>query len=161
MKLSVIYHSESGNTQKMAEAVVEGMNKVEGAEAKCFSIDEADEDWIKESSCIVVGTPVYYAEMSGKVKLFLEKCGKYGLAGKLGGAFATANFVHGGGEIAIQAIQTHMLVYGMMVYSGGGSFGQPVIHLGPVGVRGQFEELAENFRIYGERMAKKTKELGI
>lgn len=161
MKLCVVYHSESGNTQKMAEAVVAGMNKVEGAEAKCFSVDAVDEDWIKESSCIVMGTPVYYAEMSGKMKLFLEKCGKYGMAGKLGGAFATANFVHGGGEIAIQAIQTHMMVYGMLVYSGGGSCGQPVIHLGPVGVRGQFEELEENFVIYGERMAAMTKKLGI
>ena len=55
--------------------------------------------------------------MSGEVKLWFEKAARqYGLAGKLGGAFATADYVHGGGEIAIQAILEHMLVYGMVTY---------------------------------------------
>ena len=40
-----------------------------------------------ESVCLVAGSPTYYASISGEMKLFLEKLGKYGVAGKLGGAF--------------------------------------------------------------------------
>jgi len=39
MKLSVLYHSVSGNTKKMAEVIAEGMLTVENAEAKTFPID--------------------------------------------------------------------------------------------------------------------------
>ena len=44
----------------------------------------------------------------------------------------------------------------MLTYSGGGSFGKPVIHLGPVALHGHLEESKELFRLYGQRMATKT-----
>ena len=43
----------------------------------------------------------------------------------------------------------------MLTYSGGGSFGKPVIHLGPVALHGHLEESKELFRLYGQRMATK------
>ena len=33
MKITVVYHSESGNTAKMAECIVKGIQSVEGMEA--------------------------------------------------------------------------------------------------------------------------------
>ncbi len=159
MKMTVLYFSKSGNTKQLAEVIAGGMMAVEGVEAKCFPIDEIDEAWIKESRCVVLGTPTYMADVSGTVKCWLETAGKYGLAGKIGGAFATATYLHGGAETAIQTILRHMMVFGMLVYSGGGSFGKPVIHTGPVALDGHLEESAETFRIYGERMATKTAEL--
>ena len=77
-------------------------------------------------------------------------------AGKVGGAFATADYLHGGGDLGIQTILNHMMVLGMLTYSGGGSFGKPVIHLGPVALHGHLEESKELFRLYGQRMATKT-----
>ena len=91
--------------------------------------------------------------------------GKYAMAGKLGGAFATEQYTHGGAELVIQAILTNELVWGMLCYSGGGSQGHPVIHLGPVGVNSNAEEhngmahYKENFRIFGRRFAAKAAEL--
>lgn len=160
MKATVLYHSKSGNTQKMAEIIIQGMMSMEGVEAKAFSIDDIDSVWLKESSCVVLGTPTYYADVSGTIKNFLETCGKYGLAGKLGGAFATADYVYGGGDIALQTILTHMMFFGMLTYSGGCAYGNPPIHLGPVAVNGHFEEIKETFYLYGQRMASKAKELG-
>ena len=110
MKMSVLYHSKSGNTKAMAEAVAEGMEQVEAVEAKTMSIDAVDEEWLRESVCLVLGSPTYYASVSGEMKLFLEGLSKYGVAGKLGGAFATANYIHGGGELAIQTILDHLMV---------------------------------------------------
>ena len=160
MKMTVLYYSKSGNTKKMAEIIAEGMQSVSGVEAKAFSIEEIDETWATESKCVVLGTPIYMASVCGAVKNWLEgPCKKYGLTGKIGGAFATADYLHGGGELGIRLILDHMLVYGMLTYSGGGSYGKPVIHLGPVALKDHLEESREVFLLYGQRMAAKTAEM--
>lgn len=98
--------------------------------------------------------------MASPVKVWLEKsAGPCGLAGKLGGAFATADYIHGGGDIGVQVILTHMMVHGMLVYSGGYAYGVPVVHLGPVAISKSLEESTDTFFEYGKRMATKTKEL--
>jgi len=138
MKLTVLYHSVSGNTKQMADVIAEGMKMVENAEAKTFPIEEIDEAWVKDNKCVVVGTPIYYASVSGAIKSFLERpYRKYELAGKIGGAFATANYMHGGGELGIRLIFDHLLCHGMLTYSGGVAYGNPVIHLGPVALTGR------------------------
>lgn len=160
MKMSVLYYSKTGNTKQMAEEIVAGMLEVENAEARAMSIGEVDDDWLNESQCIVVGTPIYVADMCGEVKGWLEGAFmKYKPMGKIGGAFATADYIHGGGELGIQNILNHMLVFGMLTYSGGAAAGKPVVHLGPVGWGGHLDENREAFRLYGQRMAKKTLEV--
>ena len=81
---------------------------------------------------------------------------KLNVAGKLGGAYATAAFIHGGGDLAIQCVLTHLLVDGMMVYSSGQAKGLPVIHLGPVAIAPDLDAFADLFRIYGKRMAEQV-----
>ena len=51
------------------------------------------------------------------------------------------------------------MVDGMLVYSGGGSFCKPYIHLGPVALRDTFEEGRELFVTFGRRIAGKGLEL--
>lgn len=160
MKMMVLYHSKTGNTKKMAEVIVQGMERIPGVQAKACSIEAVDEAWAKESKCIVLGSPIYMASVSAAVKSWLEgPCKRCELAGKMGGAFATANYIHGGGDLGIRLILDHMMVYGMLTYSGGGAYGNPVIHLGPVAIGGHLEESEETFLLYGERMARKTVEL--
>lgn len=158
MKASILYYSKTGNTKAMAGKIAEGMS-AEGVEAKVFPIDAAEKSWVKESSCVIIGSPTYYADVSAEVKAFLETLGGYGAAGKLGGAFATAGFSYGGGDIALQTILTHMMFWGMLTYSGGGAAGAPPIHLGPVAGGSAPDGTPELFRTYGQRMAQKAKEL--
>lgn len=113
---------------------------------------------MKESSCIVVGSPTYYADVSASMKGFLETLGRYEVAGKLGRAFATADYPYGGGDLALQTILTHLMFFGMLTYSGGASQGRPPIHLGPVGIQGLPEQAELGF-LYGQRMARKAKEV--
>lgn len=154
MKLAVLYDSKTGNTAKMAEQIAEGAMEVPFVEAKAFSINAVDETFVKESQAVIIGTPTYAAILSADLKVWLEQnSGKLQLSGKLGGAFATANYVHGGGELAIQCILTHLMCCGMMIYSGGAAHGVPVIHLGPVAIGGKLDEYTELFRTYGKRMA--------
>ena len=165
MKLAVIYDSKTGNTRQAAEWIAEGMNAVPGAEARTFSIHEIDEAFVKEAVGAVIGSPSYAALMTPDMRTWLMGAGKLGMAGKLGGAFATEQYTHGGAELVIQSILTNELVWGMLCYSGGGSQGKPIIHFGPVGVNGNveahngMEHYEAYFRVYGERFARKATEI--
>ena len=104
----------------------------------------------------IFGSPTYMASVTGKMKNWLEvNVRKLGLVGKLGGAFATEQYIHGGAENTIKEMLVFMMVMGMMVYSGGNSYGKPVIHLGPVGMSQNIEDFRELFVTYGERMGKR------
>lgn len=162
MKMAVIYHSVTGNTKNMGDLIIKGMTCVEGVEAKAFPIENVDVEFVKEAKCIVFGSPIYAAHITGQMMNYLlMEAGKLNLAGKLVGAYATAQYVHGGAELGIREMLDHCMVMGAMVYSGGGSFGKPVIHLGPVGIDNTMDinQFAENFEIYGKRMAMKASEI--
>lgn len=162
LKLSVICDSVSGNTKQAGEWIAEGMRRA-GAEAKCFTIGEIDADFVKQSCGVVLGSPVYSALMTADMRSWLQTGAReLGFAGKLGGAFATAQYTHGGAELVIQSLLEIELVYGMLVYSAGNSEGHPVIHIGPVGINGNresfngMENYKEYFGLYGERFARKA-----
>lgn len=157
MRLAIVYDTKTGNTAKMAEYLIEGFTAVDGAEAKAFPITAVDEEYVKESDALIVGTPTYNGYLTARMKAWLESApAKLNVVGKLGGAYATAAFIHGGGDLAIQCILTHLLVDGMMVYSSGQAKGMPVIHLGPVAIAPDLDAFADLFRIYGKRMAEQV-----
>ncbi len=158
MNIAIIYDTKTNNTSKCAEWIAEGVGNVEGVEARTFNIREVDSEWVKGCAAVIVGSPTYMAEMTADMHSWLEReAPKLNLAGKLGGAFATEQYVHGGGERAISSMLTFMMVYGMLVYSGGGSKGRPVIHLGPVGMSTAINEYRDLFTVYGRRMAEMLK----
>ncbi len=166
MKLAVIYDSKTGNTRQAAEWIAEGMRNVEGVEAAVFGIEDVDEDYVNAPKGVVIGCPSYAALMTPDLRTWLlASASKLQMSGKLGGAFATEQYTHGGGETVIQSILTNELVMGMLCYSGGAAYGKPVIHLGPVGVNGnvephnRLENYTEYFRIYGRRFSQKAREL--
>lgn len=166
MKLAIIYDSKTGNTQKCAEWVAEGMNSIADIEAKSFSIDSVDEEFVKEAKGVVVGSPSYAATMTPALHTWVfSNMGKLGFAGKLGGAFATEQYTHGGASVVLQGILQLEFVAGMLCYSSGAGCGKPVIHLGPVAVNDNVEKFngtekhKEVFVIYGQRFAQKAKEI--
>ena len=151
---AIIYDSKTGTTKQAAEWIAEGMQEAFDAEAKCFSIQETDLASVREADGVILGAPTYFASLPGTMKAWLETHAKgLGLAGKLGGAFATEQYIHGGGEATIQELLAFELCCGMAVYSGGGSFGTPFIHFGPVGLNGSIETFRELFQTYGKRFA--------
>ena len=165
MKLAVIYDSVTGNTRQAGEWIAEGMNRIPGVEARSYPISGVDEGFVSEAMGAVIGCPAYMAAMTPDMRSWLMKAGSLNLAGKLGGAFATEQYTHGGGEMVIQSILTIELCFGMLCYSGGASKGKPNIHMGPIGVNGNveahngMEHYREYFRIFGERFALKASEL--
>ncbi len=153
MKAAIIFDSRTHTTEKAAGFIAEGLEAINDIEVKCFNIDEADFEYIRQSRLVILGSPTYMASVTGKMKNWLESNARnLELAGKLGGAYATEQYIHGGAENAIQELLVFMMVMGMMTYSGGGSHGKPVIHLGPVGMSQDIDSFKELFVTYGRRM---------
>lgn len=157
MKIAILCHSVTKNTFTIGECIAEGIKKA-GCEVRIMQIDDIDEDYVKEAKVVLFGTPTYYASMSWQMKKWFDTS-KIKLAGKLGACFATANFMGGGSEIAMSDLVHHMLVKGMLVYSGGAGNGQPFTHLGAASVKDGDDFQKERAVIFGERMAKKALEI--
>jgi len=160
MKIAIIYHSESGNTKKMAQLVKEGCEEIEGVEARCMAVDEVDASYVEESSAVILGSPTYEGACSWQMKRFLDT-GPRGLAGKLGGTFASQNWPGGGGaSFAEMTMIAGMLVMGMLVYAGGISVGQPYLHFGAVSTRAPDDEFYRGRCLkLGRNIASKAVEL--
>ena len=166
MRFAVIYDSKTGNTKQAAEWIAEGMNQTADADARAFSINDIDEDFVMKAKGIVIGSPSYAAQMTPDLHSWLlASARRLGFAGKLGGAFATEQFTHGGGDNVIQSILGIEIVNGMLCYSGGGACGIPVIHMGPIGVNDNIEKhngmgyYRDYFVIFGNRFAEKAAEI--
>ena len=125
--------------------------------------EEADREYLESASGLIIGSPTYLAASVWQIRKWLEEDSlKINLSGKLGGAFATAHYAQGGQDTAIMDMLGQLLVKGMLIYSGGGSYGLPIIHHGPVALDKEgnhYEESREMFRIYGNRFASKAIEL--
>lgn len=159
MKISILYSSRTGKTERIANLIAEGVKRVEGIEVKLMKLDEVDKEYIESSDGIIFGTPTYYANMSWEMKKWIDESSSYNLEGKLGAAFSTANSIAGGSDVALLAILNHLMVKGMLVYSGGVAFGKPKTHLGYVHINEIEENEDENARIFGERIAKKVSQI--
>jgi NAD(P)H dehydrogenase (quinone) len=126
----VTYHSLSGSTEKMARAVAEGAKAVPGARVSLKRVGEVTGPDLFSSDAVIVGSPVYWSNMSGEVKTFFDnwqfKFGvfpEFKMRNKVGAAFATGGQVSGGKEVTMLTILAAMLGNQMIVVSGGGAFG--------------------------------------
>ena len=122
----VTYHSVSGNTEKMAQAVAEGAKAVSGTSVVLKRVGEVIGDDLLSSDAVIVGSPVYVGNMSGEVKTFFDNWGrKFGLGtatgkmrNKVGAAFVTGGSISSGKEIAMLTILVSMISHQMIVIRG-------------------------------------------
>jgi NAD(P)H dehydrogenase (quinone) len=130
VKILVAYHSRSGNTERLAQAVAEGARSLAGASVQVKRVGLVTADDLFAADAIVVGSPVYWSNMAGEVKSFFDdwqlKFGvfpEFKMKDKIGAAFATGGQVSGGKEVTMLTILAAMLGNQMIVVSGGGAFG--------------------------------------
>ena len=116
-RVLVVYDSVSGNTEKMAFAVAEGARQVENIEVAVKKVEQASLDGLCSSDGIIMGSPTYYGQMSGKLKAFIDSSVKiHGkLEGKVGAAFTSSGGTATGAETTLLAILETMLVHGMII----------------------------------------------
>ncbi len=144
VKLLIAFYSRSGSTEALAVAAAEAAREA-GAEVRLrrarevVSADIIDKvaDWRTHADrmnalypapetddatwadAILFGTPCYFGGMATELKAFLDRLGpqwkKGALAGKVGGAFASVSWPHGGSEVVTLSLYAPMAHLGMII----------------------------------------------
>jgi multimeric flavodoxin WrbA len=100
----------------------------QGQEDEWASVVKALSD--PQTAGIIVGSPVYYSNMSAVCKVFLERLGSvrkaFTLSNKVGGVVAVAGARNGGQEQTIRSIQATLMAHEMIVVGDG----RPAAHQG-------------------------------
>ena len=71
-KILVIYHSDTGNTEKLANLVAEGATAA-GADVELVKAGEADLDAVAAADGIALGSPDYFSYVAGQVKTIFDR----------------------------------------------------------------------------------------
>ena len=142
MKVTIIFHSVTGNTYLMAKAFDEYFSK-QGHDTSIYRVK--DEDWklpsdvsqetkehldcmvnipiatpqaLIESDLILLGCPTYFGNVSGELKAFMDATAIYWIEAKLAGkklaAFTSAGNSEGGGDLCLQAIHIYGHYMGLL-----------------------------------------------
>ncbi len=142
VRLLIAFYSRSGSVEALARAAADGAREA-GAEVRTRRAREVVEagamtdKWRAEAArqnalhpalttddaewadAILFGTPCYFGAMATELKAFFDQLGpqwKQGtLAGKVGGAFATASWPHGGTEVVTMSLYAPMAHLGMVI----------------------------------------------
>ena len=143
-RLLIVFYSRSGSVETLAQAAAEGARQG-GAAVRLRRtrevVDEAtmakSKGWLENAKrqnaqyeaptledaewadAILFGTPCYFGAMATELKAYLDQLGpqwkRGALAGKVGGAFATASWPHGGTEVVTLSLYAPMAHLGMVI----------------------------------------------
>jgi NAD(P)H dehydrogenase (quinone) len=116
----IAYFSQSGNTKTLAHAVEEGAKSVAGVRVLLLPIDQVSNKEVLKADAIVVGSPVYNANVAPEVQRFINSWPFEGrpLKNKLGAAFVTGGGISIGEELVQLNLLHSMLIQGMLVMGG-------------------------------------------
>jgi flavodoxin len=74
MKILVCYFSNTGNTEKVAKSIAEGL---EGEDIKLLKIEDADPLSLKNYDLVVLGSGIYAGKLHVKVTDFMKMVNEY------------------------------------------------------------------------------------
>jgi len=72
-KILIVYHSQTGHTQKMAQAVAQGAKSIEGVEVFLKKASDTTTEDLLSADGLAVGTPENFGYMSGMIKDFFDR----------------------------------------------------------------------------------------
>lgn len=158
MQILVLYFSKGGNTKKLAEAIIKGVESVDGVDGVLKHTDDVTKDDFVSSAGIIAGSPVYFGVMAAQLKEIFDEfvSVRRKMEGKIGAAFATSGDPSGGKETTMMSIIQVMLIYGMVIV------GDPMSatgHFGTACVGAPDSGSLENGIKLGRRVAELAKKL--
>lgn len=158
MQILVLYFSKGGNTKKLAEAIIKGVESVDGVDGVLKHTDDVTKDDFVSSAGIIAGSPVYFGVMAAQLKKIFDEfvSVRRKMEGKIGAAFATSGDPSGGKETTMMSIIQVMLIYGMVIV------GDPMSatgHFGTACVGAPDSGSLENGIKLGRRVAELAKKL--
>ena len=161
----ITYYSKTAHTQSLAEEVAKGAQSIPGVQVKLKRIDQTTTKDLLDADAIIVGSPVYNANLAPEVVQFMSTWPFEGnpLKDKIGAAFVTAGGISAGEELAQVNIIQSMLVFGMIIVGGDdwtSAFGASAITNESVFKTAQLDKLflQKGFSL-GKRVATITKKM--
>ena len=145
-KVLVAYATRTGNTEKMAEYIAEGV-RFAGHQADLQKISQIkSEKDLQGYDGFIFGSPTYHRDMTAGMKTFLFTAEQAKLTGKMGGAFAS--YTHSG--------ESGGMVYDTMLYV----FKMDMVELGPLNLKEAVIPTSDGRKAcqdYGKAVAQKFK----
>ena len=146
-RILIVYASDYGNTEKMAQSLGKGVDSIDGVTALVKKADDVKADDMTQSHGIVIGSPVHMGSMDWRIKKFIDTvCSglwmQNKMNGKVGGVFVTGSgFGNAGGgcEVAMLSILTNLAELGMFVVplpKNTAGYQKAGLHWGPYGRSG-------------------------
>ncbi len=117
-RVLVAYDSLTGNTEKMAQGVMEGVKRVGGVVPVLKRVGDVSKADLEAADGIILGCPAYYGNMPGRMKVIIDDWSwkmKVEFTDKVGGAFATGGGQTGGKEFTTISLLMFMLNNRMVV----------------------------------------------
>ena len=111
-RVLVVYHSVTGNTEKMAHAAAEGAQRAHAivVTKRVADVTRAD---LEHTHALIIGSPTQWSNMTSAMTAFIETWPD--MVDKIGGAFATGGAASGGKEHVVTSLVSAMLSHGMIV----------------------------------------------
>lgn len=123
-RMCVVYHSAYGHTSRIAQAIVDGANRIENIDATLISVEHMDHykwEQLDQADVLVFGSPTYMGSVTGQFKLFMDSTSSRWIArswsGKLAAGFANSGGLSGDKLAVLQQICLFAMQHGM-VWSG-------------------------------------------
>ena len=134
----VLYYSRNGSTQKMAEHIAAGINRVTGQRALVRTVPpvtdnidapaQADipengplyvsEQDLRDCSGLILGSPTRFGNMAAPLKYFIDSTSSLWLSGALidkpAAAFTSTSSMHGGNESTLITMLLPLIHHGMV-----------------------------------------------
>ncbi len=157
-KVLIVYDSRTGNTEKMAVAISEGVKDV-GIDADVKYVENANLDDLVAADAIVLGSPTYFGNMSAKMKAFIDgtvKIYPHKLENKIGSAFTASGGVTDGSETALFSLIQAMLMHRMVIVgyqTGAHVVGRHAGSYGAVSIGKPDDDCLAGCRGFGKRIA--------
>ena len=119
-KILITYQSKTNHTKTLAAEVAKGVQSVKDVQLIFKPISETTQQDLLEADAIIVGSPVYNANVAPEVVKFMSEWPFSGnpLKNKIGAAFVTAGGLSAGEELAQVNLLHTMLVFGMIIVGG-------------------------------------------
>ena len=136
----VLYYSQHGATENMANLIARGVESVDGVDARvrCVpSVSPALDDQTQQSAvpdsgapyasledlgqcaALALGSPARFGNMAAPLKYFIETTSPLWLSGALidkpAGVFTSASSLHGGQETTLMSMMLPLLHQGMII----------------------------------------------
>jgi len=109
-KVLIVYDSNTGTTEKLAQAVAKGIRQIEGVDVELKRTEEVSSDEAIKADGYAIGSPSHFSIMSGKILTLLTKLYpmRHKMSSKPMAVFTTGT---GGQVLALENIHRIIGVY--------------------------------------------------